>query len=89
MREFSIEQDLKKAMAKLIHRDKETYEALMEKMDEFLTCQDVSHYKNLRSPLQHLKRVHIRGPFVLTFQYIQKKDHIIFYDLDHHDNIYM
>ncbi|MEK6892230.1 MAG: addiction module toxin RelE [Nanoarchaeota archaeon] len=88
MREFSIEENLKKTLVKLSSRDKETYNALMSKMDEVLTCDDVNHYKNLRKPLQHLKRVHVKGPFVLTFKYLESEDKVLFYDFDHHDNIY-
>jgi len=88
MREFSIEEGLKKTLKKLHKKDKDTYEAIMGKIDEIITCKDVNHYKNLRSPLQHLKRVHIKGSFVLTFKYIESEDKVIFYDFDHHDNIY-
>ena len=88
MREFSIDAGLQKNIAKLIKKDKETYKALMNKIEEVLTCADVNHYKNLRNPLAHLKRLHIRGPFVLTFRYIESENRLIFYDFDHHDNIY-
>jgi len=37
---------------------------------------------------QHLKRIHVKGPFVLTFKYIESEDKVLFYDFDHHDNIY-
>lgn len=89
MREFSIEDDLKKTINKLFQKDRATYEALMRKMQEILECIDVNHYKNLRKPLQYLKRVHIRGPFVLTFKYLESEDKIVFYHFDHHDNIYI
>ena len=88
MREFSIEDDLKKTIKKLFKKDKVAYTALMNKIGEILTCEDVNHYKNLRSPLQYLKRVHIKGPFILTFKYTEYEDKVIFYDFDHHDNIY-
>jgi mRNA-degrading endonuclease RelE of RelBE toxin-antitoxin system len=88
MREFFVEEQLKKTMTKLFRKDKATYEALTNKMNEILTCTDVNHYKNLRKPLQHLKRVHIRGPFVLTFKYFSPEDKVVFYDFDHHDHIY-
>ncbi len=88
MRDFSTEEKLKKTLNTLFKRDKKTYEAAMEKMKEILSCEDVNHYKNLRKPLQHLKRVHIIGPFVLTFRYDQSHDKVVFYDFDHHDNIY-
>lgn len=88
MRDFSVEAGLQKILEKLSKKDKQTYEILMRKIEEILNCENVNHYKNLRSPLQHLKRIHVRGPFILTFKYIESKDKIIFYDFDHHDNIY-
>ena len=88
MREFSIEDGLKKTLYKMAKRDPALYESLMNKMQEILSCEDVHHYKNLRSPLQHLKRVHIRWPFILTFKFFESEDNVVFYDFDHHDRIY-
>jgi mRNA-degrading endonuclease RelE of RelBE toxin-antitoxin system len=88
MRKFSTEDNLKSKLIKLCKRDKVTYEALMKKMDEILNCEDVNHYKNLRKPLQDLKRVHIKGPFIMTFKYLESENKIVFYDFDHHDKIY-
>ena len=86
MREFLIEEDLQRKLNKLFKKDKVTYEIIMKKIEEILICGDVNHYKNLRKPLQHLKRVHVRSSFVLTFNIVGEK--VIFYDFDHHDNIY-
>jgi mRNA-degrading endonuclease RelE of RelBE toxin-antitoxin system len=88
MHKFSIEDKLKASLAKLFRRDKTTYEAVMRKIDEILTCEDINHYKNLRSPLQEFKRVHVKGPFVLTFRYLISDDKMVLYDFDHHDKIY-
>jgi mRNA-degrading endonuclease RelE of RelBE toxin-antitoxin system len=55
-------------------------------MQEILNSGSIDHYKNLRSPLHHLKRVHIRKSFVLTFGV--EKNVMVFYDFDHHDRIY-
>ena len=88
MRNFSVEESLKKIISKVSKKDKAMYNALMSKMDEILTCQDVNHYKNLKKPLEDFKRVHIKGSFVLLFKYIQSEDKVVFYDLDHHDTIY-
>ena len=46
------------------------------------------HYKNLRKPLQHLKRVHIDKSFVIVFSIDENRKHIIIEDYNHHDNIY-
>ena len=86
MRKFNIENKLEKLLKKLSKKDKETYISVMNKIQEILAIKSVNHYKNLRKPLQEFKRVHIKGSFVLIFK--EKGDKIIFYDLDHHDNIY-
>jgi len=88
MRLFSVEKKLRKVMNKLLKKDPDLFQTLMDKIDEILSCDKVDHYKNLRKPLQHLKRVHVKGPFVLTFKYVKQEDKITLYDFDHHDNIY-
>ena len=88
MREFLIEEDLKKTLSKIFKKDKVLYNTIMKKIEEILTCEDVNHYKNLRKPLQDFKRVHIKSSFVLTFKYISSEDKVVFYKLGHHDDIY-
>ncbi|HYD02902.1 MAG TPA: addiction module toxin RelE [Alphaproteobacteria bacterium] len=86
MHEFLLEEELTKKISKLFRKDKVTYEILMKKIGEIINSKDLNHYKNLRTPLQEFKRVHIRGNFVLIFKCV--KDKILFYDFDHHDQIY-
>lgn len=88
MRNYSVEEQLKKKMHILLKRDRKRYTILLKKMEEILTCDEVTHYKNLRTPLSHLKRVHIDSSFVLVFRYDESTDCVLFYDIDHHDNIY-
>ncbi len=88
MRKFSIEQNLQNNLNKAIKKDRVLYESVMNKISEVINCSDVNHYRNLRSPMQEFKRVHIKGSFVLIFKYDQNEDKVIFYDLDHHDYIY-
>lgn len=88
MRKFLVEEKLRKTMGKLSRKDSSMFDDLLEKIDEIITCKNIDHYKNLRKPLQHLKRVHIKGPFILTFRYIESEDKVIFYDFDHHNRIY-
>lgn len=87
MREFSIETTFKRILKKLHKRDRTTYNQIINKFDEILSSDDVESYKNLRKPLQRFKWVHI-GPFVLTFKCLKKQDTIVFFNFDHHDNIY-
>jgi len=88
MLKFSIEEKLEKSLSKLWKKDHHRYDIIMKKIQEIITCVDVDHYKNLKAPLQHLKRAHVNTQFVLVFKYDQENDTVIFYDVDHHDNIY-
>jgi len=88
MRKYSTEEHFKKKMKVLYKKDKKRYSILLKKMEEILSCGEMTHYKNLRAPLQHLKRVHIDSHFVLVFRYDSVSDMVLFYDLDHHDTIY-
>ena len=87
MREFEIKPNLQRTLNKLFKKDRNTYEAIMNKIQEIVNSIDIEHYKNLRYDMKHLKRIHI-GHFVLVFSYDKLKDFISFLDYDHHDNIY-
>jgi len=58
----------------------------MKKAEEIL--QNPQHYKNLRAPLQHLKRVHVADHFVLIFSVDENTKKVCLEDFDHHDKIY-
>jgi len=81
-----ISPDLDKVFSKLIKKNKKQYEIIMKKVEEIV--QNPQHYKNLRVPLQHLKRVHIDKYFVLVFSVDENNKTITLEDYDHHDNIY-
>lgn len=81
-----IHPDLDKILSKLAKRDRIQFEALLKKIDEIINCADINHYKNLKSPLQKYKRVHVYSSFILLFKI--EHDAIIFRYYDHHDNIY-
>ncbi|MFH1399799.1 MAG: addiction module toxin RelE [Candidatus Woesearchaeota archaeon] len=87
MREFEIKPELHKKLVKLSRKDKNSYEAVMLKIQEIADSPDVEHYKNLRYDMKDSKRVHI-GHFVLVFSYNRSEDFISFEDYDHHDKIY-
>ena len=86
MRNFSVEQNLKKKLKIIFKKDKIMYKIVLKKFTEIIECKDINHYKNLRKPLQNFKRVHVKSSFVLIFKFVEEK--VIFYDLDHHDNIH-
>ena len=88
MREFEIKPELEKKLVKLSKKDKNSYEAVMNKIKEIIDSYDIEHYKNLRYNMKDSKRVHI-GHFVLVFSYDKSKNFVSFEDYDHHDNIYL
>jgi len=88
MRKFDIEKGLHNILKKLSKKEKVKYDIIWNKINEIINISDVEHYKNLKVPLQNFKRVHIEKSFVLVFKYDKRDDKVIFYDFDHHDNIY-
>ena len=85
--DYEIKPHLKKILKKLSKKEKLTYERLMKKIKEVSNSGDIEHYKNLKKPLQHLKRVQI-GEKVLVFKFDKTNQLISFEDFDHHDKIY-
>ena len=69
---------------KLLKMHKSTIRKIEKKVADIL--KNPYRYKNLRTPLNHLKRVHIDNHFVLTFSV--QGDTVTLEDYDHHDNIY-
>lgn len=81
-----ISDKLRKILNRLLKKDKVRYEALLKKIKEIISVDNVSHYKNLIGSMKAYKRVHIDKSFVLIFKV--EGNTIYFEDLDHHDNIY-
>ena len=50
--------------------------------------QNPQRYKNLKKPMQHLKRIHVNSNFVLLFSVDEASKVVIIEDYDHHDKIY-
>ncbi|MCD4666543.1 addiction module toxin RelE [archaeon] len=82
---YEIHPDLDKILSKLSKKDKLQFDKILKKIDEVVDSENINHYKNLKSPLQNYKRVHI-GHFVLLFKL--QNETIIFRYYDHHDKIY-
>ena len=80
--------NFKKTLKKLYKKDKKTYERVMNKIQEIVNSENIEHYKNLKYPLQHLKRIQI-GEKVLVFNFDKSKNLIVFENFKHHDKIYL
>ena len=87
MYQYKIQPSLQKIMLKLFKKDKQAYERIIKKINEIINSEDIEHYKNLKYPLQHLKRVQI-GEKVLVFKFEKNKNLISFENFKHHDKIY-
>ncbi len=83
---FEFSEELSKIVEKLSKKNRNHYEQIVKKIEEII--KNPNHYKNLRAPLQHWKRVHIDSHFVLTFSVDEKNKKVIFKDFGHHDDIY-
>ena len=58
MYSYKYSEKLKSILEKLYKKETLTYERVLKKVEEVINS-DPEHYKNLRFPLQHLKRVQI------------------------------
>lgn len=81
-----IKEELDIKFEKLAKKNKRQLEIISSKVAEIL--ENPHRYKNLRAPMNHLKRVHIDKHFVLVFSIDEKSKTVILEDYNHHDNIY-
>lgn len=90
MFEYDFTDELKAIIKKLNHKDRQKSLIIAKKVAEIINndLKSIDRYKNLRSPLHYLKRVHLDQHFVLTFRVDKEKNFILFVDFDHHDKIY-
>ncbi len=81
-----IRKSVEKIFFKLAKSNPKQLKIIYKKIEEIRS--NPHRYKNLKSPLQHLKRVHIDKSFVLVFSVDESRKVIVIEDYDHHDNIY-
>ena len=86
MYSLELRKSVEKIFRKLAKRNPKQLRILDKKINEIL--QNPHHFKNLRKPLQHLKRVHIDKSFVLVYSVDEGRKAVIIEDYDHHDRIY-
>jgi YafQ family addiction module toxin component len=86
MYSLDIKPSLKKKLIKLAKKNPKQAEIIARKTEEII--KNPHRYKNLRTPLQKWKRIHVDAHFVLTFSIDEERKVVILEDYDHHDNIY-
>ena len=86
MYRVGFRKSVERKLQKLAKKNPKQMEIVIKKIEEIR--ENPHRYKNLRKPLQHLKRVHIDSSFVLIFSIDEGKKMVIIEDYDHHDKIY-
>lgn len=86
MYELALRRSVEKIFAKLAQKDSARLRLVITKIEEIRA--DPHRFKNLRRPLQHLKRVHVGKSHVLVFSVNDRSKVVIIEDYDHHDRIY-
>jgi len=81
-----LRESAEKIFFKLAKKNPKQLEIIYDKIQ--VIRRNPHRHKNLRSPLQHLKRVHIGKSFVLVFSIKESGKLVIIEDYDHHDTIY-
>ena len=82
-RNFEFKKKFSKRISKLKGKEAKN---LFNKIEEILSCEDLTHYKNLRNDLKAYKRVHVNHSYVILF--CDENNVIHFVDYNHHDKIY-
>ncbi|MCH8520177.1 MAG: addiction module toxin RelE [Nanoarchaeota archaeon] len=90
MFDFSYDDILKKKLQKFSKKDKDLAKNIFKKVEEIIN-QDVNSidtYKNLVSPMNEFKRIHLTGSYILLFKVYKSKNFILFVDVVHRDDAY-
>lgn len=83
---YNISDVLKKKLKKIAHKDKVLAENFYKKVQEIIHRESLDCYKNLRSPLNTYKRIHLTDNYILLFAVSEK--HIVFIDIRHWDDVF-
>ncbi len=86
MYDVGLRKPVEKAFFKLARKNPRQLEVICKKVEEIR--KDPHRFKNLRSPLQNLKRVHIDKSHVLLYSIMESKNRIVIEAYEHHDRIY-
>jgi len=88
--DFDVSDELRVLLGKLQKKDRVRILTLNKKIREIVDNdpQSIDRYKNLKYGLSDYKRVHIDKSFVLLFKVDKNRNHILFYRLKHHSEVY-
>jgi len=88
MFEYDIHDTPRAKLDKIAKKDKVLASIFFKKVQEIINRDEktVNAYKNLRSPLNEYKRIHLTGNYILLFSV--KGNRVIFFDIRHWDDIF-
>ncbi len=87
MYSLEVRESVERIFLKLARKNPKQMRIIDKKIRQVL--ENPHHFKPLKTPMQHLRRVHIDKSFVLTYSVDEQNKIVIIEDYDHHDNIYM
>jgi len=87
---YDLSDKLRKRVDKLAKKDKVLALIFKKKLQEAVShdTKTIDSYKNLRSPQNEFKRIHLTDNFILLFRVDKEKKHIVFIDILHWDKAY-
>ena len=87
MYSLEVRESVDRTFSKLAKKNPKQMRIIDKKIKQVL--ENPLHFKPLRAPMQHLRRVHIDKSFVLTYSVDEQNEVVIIEDYDHHDNVYI
>ncbi len=84
---LEVRESVDRIFSKLAKKNPKQMRIIDKKIQQVL--ENPHHFKPLRAPMQHLRRVHIDKSFVLTYSVDEQNKIVIIEDYDHHDNVYI
>lgn len=83
---LGIRESVDRLFSKLAKKDPRQMTAVEKKTKQILA--NPHHFKPLRAPMEHLRRVHV-GSFVLVYSIDEKNKVVTIEDYAHHDEVYL
>lgn len=85
MYSLEVVETVDKIFKKLQKKDRAQFDAVAKKVNEIL--ENPQQFKPLKSPMQHMRRVHI-GSFVLVYDIDEARKVVTLRRYEHHDRVY-
>ena len=87
MYSLEVRESVDRIFFKLAKKNPKQMRIIDKKIKQIL--ENPHHFKPLRAPMQHLRRVHIDKSFVITYSVDEQNEIVVIEDYDHRDNVYI